>query len=246
MRTIFALLLLSSVALAEPPKAVISGPTEAMPGDFVDLDASASVGDFFHWRVEPPQFADGRKTFRFPKGPSGAPAAQKSKECGIASRPGKYTITLTVSNKEGIADTTWTVTVFDGPPQTPPAQPPTTPPAQPPATPPATPQPSGLSDWVFQQATALVTPEARAVSAAKLAESYRKYSAIGASAAKSPAEFAKGQAMLNQATLLVTGGTAAWDKFLRALAEKLAGMNMTIPQQQAAWISIAEGLERSR
>ncbi len=245
MRTLLAFLLLASVALADPPKAVINGPTEAMPGDFIDLDASASVGDFFEWKVDPPQFKDGRKTYRFPKGADGTPPEpQKSKECGIASRSGKYSVTLIVANEEGISVATWTVTVFETPAGTPAPQPQPNPTPAPVPAPPANPSPSGLSDWVYQQAITLVPAEGRAAVASKLADSYRRYAVVGTAAAKSPAEFAKGQAMLNQAILLITGSGAKWDPFLQALAGKLAALNMTIPQQQQAWYEIAAGLER--
>lgn len=243
-------LLWSASALAEPPRAVINGPTEGMPGDFIDLDASESVGDFFEWRVEPSQFSDGRKTFRFPKCTGDkAITPQRSMECGIASRPGKYRVTLVVSNAEGIAVREWVVVVFGNPPGTPPVQPPTEPPAQPPqppVQPPVTPpqQPLGLAGWVTEAVTRLVTTDpARSATAKKLAGSRRSMSAA-ATAARDVAEFARGQAALDKSYLLIIGKTTAWDPFFKELALKLSSMNLTtIPQHQAAWLEIAAGLE---
>lgn len=246
----------------EPPKAVISGPTEAMPGDFIDISAEGSIGDFFEWKVEPTQFKDGRKSFRFPKGPDGAaPAPQKSKECGIASRPGKYSITLIVANDEGISTATWLVTVFDGPPQIvppvqppvqtptqPPAQPPvqipTQPPTQPPTDPPAPPDPiPNLTTWIRDQATSLVTGDNRHQVANLLAAGYRQNLAKIGPLVKDAAAFAKAQNFTNLGILTLSNATSNWDAFMKALADKLAAANLTRSQQDKVWLQIADGLE---
>lgn len=240
MRTIAAFLILASVAFADLPKAVINGPTEGMPGDFIDLDASASVGDFYEWKVEPSQFSDGRKTYRLDRGA----APQKSIGCGIASRPGKYKVTLVVANDEGIATKDWEVTIFASPPGTPP---PTNPPPNnpPPNNPPPNQPPvnTPLVEWVKSNVQALVVDDGRRKkTAALLANSYKGF-AVSGGVAKNPAEFAKGQDFLNKAVFALTGTGQQWDKFMRALAEHLAAMNMTVRQQQEAWMEIAAGLE---
>lgn len=238
MRLIVAFLLCSSVALAVPPSAVITGPVDGVAGDIIELSFGESVADHFLSVVEPGRFADGKPTFKM---------ASDSKSCYIASRPGKYRVLLIVSNDEGPAYTWHTVTILQ-PDGTPPAQPPTepgTPPTEP------TPQPptETLSDWVLKTSVATISGT-RPWTGKKFATSYRKWSANGG-VSKDVAEFAKVQDALNKAVLQVGDSLDAkdlreWDAFFKALAVKLSSLNLkTVADAQKAWLEIADGLERA-
>jgi len=241
-------LLVSIAVLAEPPKAMINGPTEGYPGDFIDLDASESIGDFYEWRVEPAQFPDGRRTYRLDRGA----APQKSVGCAIASRPGVYRVTLIVSkDSEGIATKDWVVTILKSPGDQP-AAPPTVPsvPTTPtvptvPTTPvvPAPPPQSGIGSWIKQNLPAVTDPN-RKLTQTLLSASYSSYALMPDNAPYSPTQFAQGQDNLNKLTFQFTGTQQYWDGFMQGLAQRLASLNLqTIPQMKVVWNEIAEALK---
>ncbi len=145
MKTLLLFLALSSTCLAVPPKAVITGPVDGIPGDIIDLDFSESVADKLRFIVSPARFPDGRPTFRIPRLADGSmPKDGDVKGITLASRAGIYTIELIVSNSEGPDRTVFTVEIIQPvekpgkPPVVPPVTPPVTPP---PVTPPITPPP---------------------------------------------------------------------------------------------------------
>lgn len=115
---------ISASARGAPPKAVILGPTTGSPGDILILDASLSEGvHHFKWRVRPE--LPNRLTILPMDG---------MKRCQITSVPGVYSVTLGVSNDEGLDLLDWIVTI-PGKPPTPPG-PPTPVPPQPQPVPP--------------------------------------------------------------------------------------------------------------
>ena len=243
--------------LADPPHAVINGPTEGMPGDFIDLDATGSTAVWYKWTVDPPQFTDGRKTYRLDRGVD----PRKSVGCSIASRPGTYKVTLIVStdgDDGGIDTKNWTVVIFANPPgTTPPVQPPPTnpnqpPPNQPPPTNPNQPPPPvdtdpipGMTAWVRDQATALVPAEGRQQTAKLLAKAYQQGLERLSPLIKTDAKaFAQAQDYTNTGLLKLLQVQSKWDGFMTALAEKIAAANLTRPQQDKVWQNIIDGLEQ--
>lgn len=135
MKTLAALLLLTSVAFAERPTPVIDGPTEVHAGALVTLDASGSSGaEAFGWLVD----IGGVHVPDAPK-PDVAEMVAKLQRLGFAvhepatdavplfevedggkrlrlsSYPGKYRVVLGVSNADGVEMLEWTVTVGGAP-----------------------------------------------------------------------------------------------------------------------------------
>ena len=243
LKIISVLLLSATVALADAPKAMINGPTEGYPGDFIDLDASESTAEFYEWKVEPAQFPDGRRTFRLDRGA----APQKSVVCAIASRPGTYKVTLVVSTSDGIATKDWTVTILQSPGSTPqvPVVPQTpTVPVIPtvPVVPQAPPQ-SGIGSWIKQNLTGVNDPN-RTLTQTLLSASYKTYAMMPDNSPYTPTQFAQGQDSLNKLTFQFTNTQVYWDSFMSQLAQRLASMNLqTIPQMKAVWNEIAEALK---
>jgi hypothetical protein len=82
-------------ALAAPPKAIVKGPTSAIAGDLLRLDASESVeAEWFLWDVAvDPQ----NKRFGHELGDGG-------KTCQLTSHPGRYSVTLFVGLRERAGD----------------------------------------------------------------------------------------------------------------------------------------------
>lgn len=99
------ILLVPSLVLADPSKAVITGPTEGVPGDLIELDSAESVADKRRWYVEPSRFPDGKPTFKM---------AKDGASIWLASRPGIYRVELVVSNEEGPDRLIFTVTISGG------------------------------------------------------------------------------------------------------------------------------------
>ena len=106
---LFALLVFSASAMADGPKAVISGPTGGVPGDIILLDASDSVGDFFVWKISP-ELPSGRQTL--------VVVADNGKKAIIASVPGRYEVWLAVGSKDGVDLLRYIVTISGGNPDT--------------------------------------------------------------------------------------------------------------------------------
>lgn len=100
-------LLFTSAAQAAAPKAVINGPTNAVPGELIVLDASQSEGEPTHysWRISPE--IKGRKQI----GP-----LDGGRKLQMASFPGRYLITLVCSNADGNDVLAWQVDVPGTPP----------------------------------------------------------------------------------------------------------------------------------
>lgn len=254
LATLFLLtVLLPSAAFGEPPHAVINGPTEGMPGDFIDLDASGSTAVWYTWIVRPAQFPDGRKTYRLDRGVD----PRKSVGCSVASRPGTYNVTLIVAtdgDDGGIATKDWTVVIFANPPGTTPPPvlpPPVTPPViTPPVTPvdpppvvPVDPDPiPGFTAWVRDQAMLMVPADNRAQVAHTLSNAYKQTLEKVAPLIKDPLIFAKAQDLTNKGVLVLLDPGGKWNAFMGALAQKLADANLTRPQQDKVWKNISDGL----
>lgn len=98
-----------AVTLDLQPVAKISGPSAGETGNFLILDASESIGDFYAWACDR----------ELPGGISILPMKNQdgiATRCQVASVPGIYRVTLGVSNSKGIDMITWVVTVR-GPPE---------------------------------------------------------------------------------------------------------------------------------
>ena len=150
------LLLPFGFALADPPRAIITGPTDGVPGDLIELDSSESVCDKRKWYIEPARFADGKVTHKI---------ARDGESVLLASRPGTYRVELLVSNADGPDRLIYTVTITGTGPQppTPPPQPPV-PPPPPPIPPGPGPLPAGrfgLAEFVRSQVLANVPADKR-------------------------------------------------------------------------------------
>lgn len=125
-------LLVPSVASASPPRAIITGPTTATPGEFLTLDATGSENDpkHFKWSISPE--LRGRKQL-LPSDGGG--------KCVVATYPGVYLITLAISNDDGIDTLTYQITI-PGDAPCPPPEPQPVPPQPVPPTPGPAPQPT--------------------------------------------------------------------------------------------------------
>ena len=111
-----ALMLLPACASAQsdsrPPRAIIQGPSAAIPGEMVVLDASTSEGaQTFKWQIHPE--LKGRKQLLEMDG---------GKRVQVASYGGRYVITLAVGNETGIDLLTWDLRI-DGKAPCPPPEP---------------------------------------------------------------------------------------------------------------------------
>lgn len=95
--------LLSCLSLhAADPKPQIVGPSQAIAGDMVVLDATKSAGvKHFRWRLLSPVIP-GRKLME---------VAEDNKSCRLATYPGTYVVQLLVGNDEGVDATTHQVIV---------------------------------------------------------------------------------------------------------------------------------------
>lgn len=103
---LLTLLLISATAIADTPKAIISGPTGGTPGDIIILDASGSIGTFFKWAIAR-ELPDGRQTL--------VVVDEKGKKAILASLPGQHEVWLAVGNEEGIDLLKYVVTISGGP-----------------------------------------------------------------------------------------------------------------------------------
>lgn len=176
-------------AFAANPRAMIVGPTAAVPGDKILLDAGPSTdAETFRWEVRNRK-SDDRTGFTVD--PSG-------KILEIFSYPGVYDITLAVANGDGIDLARWTVTVYSAippgpepprpapepdpqplpPDPTPPGPGPEPDPNPKPPTPPAPePEPTfpdgefNLARPAYKQAGLIVSPN-RAVQAKRIAAGF--------------------------------------------------------------------------
>lgn len=187
-----------------PPRAIIQGPTHAIPGEMIILDASQSDGaDNFRWSISPE--LRGRKQLLEMDG---------GKRCQVASYGGRYIITLAVSNAGGIDLLTWEITIsgqqpcpppepkppepspgpapddatppgpHPGPTPVPPT-PPTPPPPKPPEPPPIPPGEFGIAPQVAEMVSKLPDPQ-RVATALALADRIEALAAeVAAGAVKS-------------------------------------------------------------
>lgn len=224
-----------------PPRAVIAGPTEGYPGDFIDLDSSKSICKLRKWKIRPERFTDGKQSFKL---------SDDGVKCQLSSRPGvTYEIQLIVANEVGIDDLTQKVVIADVLPPTKPQDPPPTTPTVPPVIPtPNNPTvPDSLTDWARDAATRLVTADpSRAETAKKLAESYRKWAVNGA-VSTNAAEFAKAMDILAKGVVSLRGVAAAWDPYFREYATKMQSLGMhTVQEHITACQQLAAGLEQVR
>lgn len=239
MRLIVAFLLLFP-ALAEAQVDQFASRIEVASGKLVVL--SAAQADSVEWKlVNPPaddnhQVCDTRLMFS-----TGVPGEYWFVESGASIVDGKIK-QKTLIHLVKVAG--------QAPPGTPPAQPPTepgTPPTIPPQTPPTTPPAEALSDWVMKTAVATISGT-RPWTGLQFATTYRRWSANGGKVANSVEEFARAQDAVNKAYIMTfdAGDKKEWDAFFKALAIKLSGMKLkTVAEAQAAWLEIADGLERA-
>jgi hypothetical protein len=102
---ILALALAPAMSYADAPRAVINGPTAAIPGELVTLDASGSNGAPTHykWSINPE--VKGRRQL-----------TADGAKCTVASFPGTYVVTLVVGNADGVDLLTWRLDIPGNPP----------------------------------------------------------------------------------------------------------------------------------
>jgi len=124
-------LLVPSIAVAAPPRAIITGPTTAIPGELLTLDATSSENEpkHFKWSISPE--LRGRKQLE----PNGG-------KCVVATYPGVYVVTLAISNDDGIDTLTYQLTFPGEAPCPPPAPKPVVPDVPIPPVPVPTPTPN--------------------------------------------------------------------------------------------------------
>lgn len=192
--------LLTSAAWGEPPRAIIHGPSGGTPGDILLLDASSSTAaQHFLWKVRP-ELA-GRRTIY---------VTESGKKCQVVSIPGTYTLTLAVSNEDGIDLTDWVITIPGDPdqpqpsPGPAPAPRPVPPGPKPPDPPPAPEFPDGqfkIAGDVYRWALD-VNSTSRATDAAALAEAANSIAAaIAAGTLSSPQKILAALLVANNAAL---------------------------------------------
>lgn len=230
---LFILLAFSATANADPPSAIILGPTGGVPGDILVLDASASNGDFFAWQVTP-ELPEGRTTILPLEG---------GRKCLVCSVPGTYTLFLAVGNAKGISLLKHVVAVRGTGPSPPDPQPP-------PRPDPDLPEGRyGLAKVVYELAVQHVPQQSRSA-AQPLAQNYRGVAAqIAAGTLSGAAAILKATTEQNRDA--VGEHRDAWQAFFRALAVPLqehsnAGRLRTNEDFQTAWGEIAIGLEAVR
>lgn len=161
-------LVLGGTAIAAPPKAVISGPEAAISGEIIELSALQSEGDPTHYSWEITPELRGRRQMK----------GQTSPMAIVASFPGSYLVTLTVSNADGHSTAHHPLTIpgtapvvptpprpvppdpAPGPGPAPPAPTPGPSPGPPPAPGPGPPDPplSGLALSTYTAAMAVNSP----------------------------------------------------------------------------------------
>jgi len=210
-----AVLLAGSVVSAAPPEILINGPTVAVAGELVTLDASATAGaTAIAWL---PWDESGRKMF------DSCPGA--TAKIRIATYPGTWTYIVAATNGTEMAIKRHTITIRgDGP--TPPGPAPTPTPPVPPT--PPSPEPPGpvpvppLSEWSRQvlEFTKLVNTANRKQQAEALARSCEALaSQVAAGAVKGPRAIL---AAMTQANATALGANLAqWKAFGDAFAAKL-------------------------
>jgi len=158
MRTILVLvvLLCCSVAMADAPKAVITGPTEGVPGDLIIVDFSESVADKMKVFIEPTRFPDGKPTYQMSKDGMSA---------YMATRAGSvFRVELLVSNEEGPDRAVLIITIANPNPTPAPGPGPAPGPTPGPAPMPDKPLPPGrfdMAQWVKTLLLSNVTADKR-------------------------------------------------------------------------------------
>jgi len=231
VRAIGLLCLLAATARANPPTAVITGPTGGVAGDILLLDASGSGAEFYAWSVTP----------RLPGERPTILPLEEGRKCLIASVPGKYHVFMACGNGEGIDQIEWTVTISEE--SSPEPAPPEPQPPQP------SPVPDGLfgiSKLAFELAGSVVSPN-RAAEARALATAAETVAAtIAAGAVSSPQEIL--QALLAANNAAVGQAIPAWTPWGAAIGLKLrelyhAGRLKTAADWSACLREIAIGLQ---
>ncbi|MDX1968035.1 MAG: hypothetical protein SFV23_12745 [Planctomycetaceae bacterium] len=207
-----SLLLGGSVAMAAPPEIVVNGPTTAVAGELVTLDASATAGaTAIAWL---PWDESGRKMF---DSCPGSPAKIR-----IATYPGTWTYIVAATNGSEMALKRHTITIRGDGPQPPPGPAPPGPgPTPTPPVPPAppSPEPPGPvpplpSEWARQvlEMTALVKTPTRKQEAESLARACESLaSQIAAGAVKGPRAILAAMTQANASAL--GSALAAWKEF---------------------------------
>jgi hypothetical protein len=238
---VVVMLLLPGVLLAEPPKAVLSGPTGGVPGDIIVLDASASTAKFMKWVVSPKLTGGRQNIMEFEQG----------RKAVLASLPGQYTVTLIAANEDGIDIVEYAVTITGPQPVTPqpivpnPIVPqPITP--QPSVPEPTLPSPLGFSRLAYMAAREIGNkPEA-----IKLATAYRGIaSKIVARGTTGQADIFASLKAANAASLGSQERVTAWKPVLGVALPKQfqvlqdAGTKLTDDVFAAAFLEIAVGFE---
>jgi len=209
-----AMLLSGSAVYAAPPEILINGPTTAIAGELVTLDASATAGaTAIAWL---PWDESGRKMF------DSCPGA--TAKIRIATYPGTWTYIVAATNGSEMAIKKHTITIKGDGPQPPGPAPTPVPPAPPvpPSPEPPGPVPPPLSEWSKQivEFAKLVNTAGRKEQAEALARSCEGLaSQIAAGALKGPRAILAAMTQANAAAL--GANLAQWKAFGDAFAAKL-------------------------
>lgn len=250
MRHVFPFLLLCSAAFADPPKAVIDGPDSRKPGD-VFVVSSASTGEDHHaWKVRIK--LDGNpaakramlerraEELRAAGWAVVAPsddsndlfvACDGDKKIVLPTYPGEYSVTLAVSNAEGIDLAEYSLTI-EGTPG--PGPGPVPDPVDP-----NPPTPIGLSAQVAAAVGKVVTPETRD-EWLRLAEAYERVAGLAdAGVLTSVEQYVSTSQVFDAAIAVAT--KPQWDAIKAGLSDQLAAL-ATVADYARTWKEIAAGI----
>lgn len=223
---VLVLLAFGGTAWAAAPRAVISGPERAISGEIIELSAAQSEQEPTHYSWEISPQLRGRRQLRV--SPAGVTAI-------VASYPGEYLITLTVSNSDGHSTAHHQLSIPGttppnpvpgplpdntppGPAPAPPAPGPTPPGPSPPAPEPLT----GIALLTHSAASAVNSPN-RATEAACLAEGVKALAAAVAAGKHGSGSLALAQGCVaDLGELLDRCTTAPWATARETLAERVA------------------------
>lgn len=247
---VIAFLLLCSAAFADPPKAVIDGPDSRKPGD-VFVVSSASTGEDHHaWKVRIK--LDGNpaakramlerraEELRAAGWAVVAPsddsndlfvACDGDKKIVLPTYPGDYSVTLAVSNADGIDLAEYSLTI-EGTPG--PGPGPVPDPVDP-----DPPTPIGLSAQVAAAVGKVVTPETRD-EWLRLAEAYERVAGLAdAGVLTSVEQYVSTSQVFDSAIAVAT--KPQWDAIKAGISDQLSSLS-TVADYARTWKEIAAGI----